>query len=69
MNDLRWLYTAGHAARAIGDYGRLCRLARRYAVDAHEPLHCRLLELADACERDLPHAALLWDRIEHRAAA
>ena len=54
------LCVGGDWACAHGDYAALRDIALRLSALAPEPMHCTLLELADACFVDSDRASQLW---------
>jgi hypothetical protein len=54
------------AALADGDFQSLRSFAKRLASYAHEPLHCQLVDLAEACTADIIRAGALWPRLRDR---
>ncbi|MBS1124505.1 MAG: hypothetical protein H6Q90_6733 [Deltaproteobacteria bacterium] len=60
------LCVGGDWACAHGDLAALRHVAQRLAVHAREPVHCELLDLAEACNYDPDHAVELWVRIKDR---
>jgi hypothetical protein len=55
---------AGDWACAHGDLAALRHLALELAVRAREPLHCALIELADACAYDPDRAVMRWSELK-----
>ena len=58
------LCVGGDWACAHGDIEALGDVARRLAGYAHEPLHCELVALADACRGDPDRATSMWVRLK-----
>lgn len=56
----------GDWACAHGDLSALRYVALQLAGESHEPLHCELVELADACKYDPDRAPLLWSSLKNR---
>ncbi|HSD89016.1 MAG TPA: hypothetical protein VLB44_15920 [Kofleriaceae bacterium] len=53
-------------AIADGDLSGLRRVAERLAAYSHEPLHCELEKLVDACRENPQHAVALWGQLRER---
>lgn len=51
-------------ACAHGDLSALRDIAQQLAARAREPLHCALIELADACVGDPDRAVNLWSQLK-----
>lgn len=60
------LCVGGDWACAHGDVSGLRYIAQRLAAHAQGPLHCALVELAEACVGDPDRAALLWSQLKNR---
>lgn len=60
------LCVGGDWACAHGDVSGLRYIAQQLAACAHEPLHCALMELADACIGDPDRAVQLWSQIKNQ---
>jgi hypothetical protein len=58
------LCVGGDWACAHGDGLRY--IAQQLAACAREPLHCALMELADACVGDPDRAVLLWSQLKNQ---
>jgi len=58
------LCIGGDWACAHGDLEALRHVAQCLAAFAHEPMHCELFELAEACTYAPDHAVDLWVRIK-----
>lgn len=72
VHSIGELCVGGDWAQAHGDFEALRYIAQRLAKDAPEPLHCRLVRLADMCLADPDGAGEVWDRLKdalYRAAA
>ena len=67
--DLRELCFGGDWACANGDLGTLGFIAKRLAASAREPLHCKLLVLAEMCGNDPDHAIASWLRLKNQMLA
>lgn len=60
------LCVGGDWACAHGDVGALRNIAHELAVRVHEPLHCALVALAEACERAPDSAPHAWWELKAR---
>lgn len=60
------LCVGGDWACAHGDFAALRNVAQRLAARTPEPLHCDLVELANACASDPHRASVLWDQLKPR---
>ena len=58
------LCAGGDWACAHGDFSGLRNVARQLEDYVAEPLHCQLVDLADACVSDPERASMLWDRVK-----
>ncbi len=58
------LCVGGDWACAHGDVSALRNIALQLAVSVPEPLHCRLVKLAEACHSDPERAAELWSQLK-----
>lgn len=56
---------ADHAI-ADGDLAGLRRITERLAAYSHEPMHCELQKVAEACREDPQHAITLWVQLRER---
>lgn len=60
------LCIGGDWACAHGDFAALRHIAQQLATAATEPLHCALIELADACLDGEHRAGELWHHLRDR---
>lgn len=60
------LCVGGDWACANGDLEGLRYVAQQLARYVHEPMHCELVALADACASDPNRAVALWDQLKIR---
>ena len=58
------LCIGGDWAIAHGDFETLGYVARQLSTYVPEPLHCRLVDLAAACNHDAQRANQLWDEVK-----
>ena len=63
-HEIGKLCVGGDWACAHGDLGALRHIARSLALHAEEPMHCELLELAEACRCDPDTAVARWMQIK-----
>jgi hypothetical protein len=62
--QIRQLCFGGDWACAHGDLSALRFVALQLAADTSDPLHCGLIELADACRYDPDLAPLMWSTLK-----
>jgi hypothetical protein len=62
-HEIGKLCVGGDWACAHGDLGALRHVAQTLAVHAKEPIHCKLVELAEACTWDPEHAVARWMQV------
>lgn len=60
------LCVGGDWACAHGDFAALRHIAQQLAIAFVEPLHCELVELADACVGRPELAGQLWHELRDR---
>ena len=60
------LCVGGDWACADGDLETLGHIAGRLATYADEPLHCRLVDLADLCRSDPTRAITVWMQLKEQ---
>ena len=62
-HEIGRLYVAGDHACELGDLRTLADIAERLVEPLHEPLHCELLPLVQACT-DAQRATSAWTRLK-----
>lgn len=60
------LCLGGDWAARRGDTASLADIAEELAARVHEPLHCKLVEVANVCRSRPEHAASAWNDVKEQ---